>query len=668
MKKLVDDSTLPGFTTTNMYLIVRDLLSPLRCFALVLVIVPVYFTYVYWKSIRSKLKAMEDHLAVRIIRVTDTSMSLATSPKSRRVVCMELDAAFVRRCQNCAASPIPVMSLGQYLTQLRLEGNRDGSVSKAVHRAFIQTELTVTLAKGVMAKLGATYGAALLPFLSGAVVAGNIESAASGIAHFLAKSIVDNEDVEDEGGNNIAKRGADPAAFDLNLLEFSAMANLNQKTNTKTNSDVNQSAGECETEIETEIEKELENEIEKKQESTSPQECVSPLEYLKRGESGRGRLAYDRGPAGDFPSEANGDTYDPDDRSFPPPDPIHPRLLPGLHLGHGDLKCTHTKREGIEHRLLCVLLNKLSYNVYRMTRHEPKKDFFTVKCAGKSCHFPDQLVQALVDCGHRVQVCPRVLPTNFGISLCIKENDGTYTYIPTAFMSQTGIERASDGRPAYFAAPHGGMDVNISGPIVGSYKRKPAWIQFYVSIGGLTCFHPDEDAEAPWTEKTSLTDPYTHELSIAAVRMCSYVAVTFNRIATEMKLPFGGYAVLGMCNDSATFIDLALRGQTNSYPLVSSGRYLIHIVDYLIKMKEDLKTILSQGDYPEDEGRLILRDIECLIRATCSLPSDLHISPKTLLETTRRHNVTFSNPVFRLTTEAKQILTETADLAREFVE
>lgn len=48
-------------------------------------------------------------------------------------------------------------------------------------------------------------------------------------------------------------------------------------------------------------------------------------------------------------------TYDPDDKSFPPPVPISERLLPGLCVGKGGFQYTHTKQKGIEHRLLCLL-------------------------------------------------------------------------------------------------------------------------------------------------------------------------------------------------------------------------------------------------------------------------------------------------------------------------
>ena len=354
-------------------------------------------------------------------------------------------------------------------------------------------------------------------------------------------------------------------------------------------------------------------------------------------------------------------TYNPNDTSFPPPTPINERLLPGLHLGKGELQSTHTKREGIEHRLLCVLLNKLSHNYYKLSQGKGLGDCFTVVCHGKPCFFPEDFVQGLIDCGHTVEVCPRVVLTNFGMQLCLKEGDGSFTHVPTAFMLRTGIERTSDGRPAYFAAPHGGMDLNVSGPLVGRGAR-PAWLQFYVSIDGLTCFHPDEDQVAPFAAKTSLTEVYSRDDALRAIRMCAVVAVTFNRIATDMHLPLGGYGILGMCNDSATLVDFALRGETNSYPLLSTGRYLNHIVSYLIKLKGELSTTSMALLQP------VIADILCLVKSTSQLPSDLHISPVTVIDTAKRYDSSYKLSVFQRTADAKDILREMANIAKEYLD
>ena len=551
------------------------------------------------------------------------------------------------------------MSVGQYLSQLE-----PAEPENKLNHLFLQKELSIMIGKFLLDTMGKTYGAALLPLMGSGSVAASIASIASSVSTFLAKSILEHDDDDDtteEGDGNNNSNGHksvnDALSFDLSLMELISFVNLNQKVSSTADDDTASSASS------------------------------SPLNRLRRGENESGELAYDRDD-GSFPTIFNMDNdftnyvtmmeerilkvegkYDPNDKSFPPSTPINERLLPGLHLGKGDLKYTHTKREGIEHRLLCVLLNKLCHNYHKIASKEVKEaeDCFKVICNGERCTFPEELIQALINCGHKVEVCPRVILSNFGYQLCVKEEDGSFTHIPTTLMLRTGIERTSDGKQVYFCAPHGGLDVNISGPLIGNTtgsNKKPAWIQFYVSIGGLTCFHPDEDQDAPWAAKTSLADIYSPDDAIRAIRMCAIVAVVFSRIATELKLPFGGYGVLGMCNDSSTLIDLAIRGKTMSYPLLSTGRYLIHIVSYLSKLNDELKSL--RGTTLDDTKLdLVLSDTKCLIKSTGNMPSDLHISPTTLIDTSERYEASYKLSVFQSIVDAKSILCEMANVARD---
>ena len=148
--------------------------------------------------------------------------------------------------------------------------------------------------------------------------------------------------------------------------------------------------------------------------------------------------------------------------------------------------------------------------------------------------------------------------------------------------------------------------------------------------------------------------------------MCAVVAVTFNRIATEFNLPFGGYGILGMCNDSATIVDYAIRNKhTNAYPLLSTGRYLNHIVNYFIKLKDEL-TKSCEG--PCKLLQPVIEDILCLIKSTSCLPSDLHISPESQIDMSRRYEVSYGLSIFQSTADAKTILNEMAASAIEYLE
>lgn len=406
---------------------------------------PIYYLYRYRSSIKRHVKEIEKNISlVRIVRDKNK-----TNTPPNKIVCMELDESFVKKNE----SEWSLMSLGDYLAQL------SPADPNGFNQLFLQKELEIILGEMLLKNFGMTYGAALLPLLGVGSVAGAIGGMANKISKYFAKCILSSGAEEED-----AEMVHDPLALDMSLMELISFVNINQKMNSPDNSDLSH---------------------------------VTPLEYLRRGESGYGDMAYDLGGDEDFPNvfdvekefavyvhkmESRTPDYDPDDRSFPPPTEINGRLLPGLYLGKGDLKCTHTRREGIEHRLFCVLLNKLSYNYYLLSKqgdNNDKEELFKVVCNSTTCSSPEQLIQALVDCGHQVEVCPRVILTNFGMQLCVKEDDGSFSYIPTAVMLRTGIERTSDSKPTYFAAPHGGMDINISGPLIGSRGPRPCWIQFY---------------------------------------------------------------------------------------------------------------------------------------------------------------------------------------------
>jgi len=297
---------------------------------------------------------------------------------------------------------------------------------------------------------------------------------------------------------------------------------------------------------------------------------MTPLNLFQKGEVGYGNLSfhneekYDGGFTSPFVMErdfkkviadmeeltrsVNG-AYDPDDKSLPEPTPIDERILPDLYFGWGNAKCTHTKRECLENRLVALLLTKLSYNFYKKA-NDGDDHLFEVHWNNKICRYPEELIQEFMNNGHIVEICPRSTVACFGVALCVKENDGQYSNIPITVQLRTGIERSSDGKPAYFQPPHGGLDIGIKGPLIG--ETKMCEVQFYVSLDGLTGFYANHDVDLPFLKRTSLADVYPNEQAISAVRMAGLVAVVFNRIATEMNLPFGGYGVLGMCNDVVT--------------------------------------------------------------------------------------------------------------------
>jgi hypothetical protein len=127
--------------------------------------------------------------------------------------------------------------------------------------------------------------------------------------------------------------------------------------------------------------------------------------------------------------------------------------------------------------------------------------------------------------------------------------------------------------------------------------------------------------------------------------------VVLNETGTELELPFGGYGLTGVCNDSAALLDQVLEGTTNLQPLVTTGRFMIHLMRRFSKLRNRL------------EGKRNLNkefsDIKKMIKAAQEIESDLNTTPGHLKSAARRikHCMPFGSP-FLLHVEADEMLTK----------
>jgi hypothetical protein len=528
----------------------------------------------------------------------------------------------------------------------------------------------------LLGKLGPRFGAAVLPMLGITNVQSTIAKVASTLTTwFAAHMLVDKVDLDPT---------TDHATFPFSGSEVFAFANVNQKiggnnmeitplelmSRGEVGYDPSFSGKVLEDDNDTEEQVNKDEETVKKEApidlicnpfivSKHWDKAIEGMETLMRGQE----YVTDTSPAPNAERSSTRVHYDPEDISLPEPTPINERILPGLYMGWGDAECTHTKREIIRNRLLGVLFNKLSYNYYK--KEQKAGDLFVVQMDPKSqkCYYPANFLQSLLDVGHTVEVVPRAAITTFGISTCIKEEDGTWSNIPIACFLKTGYERA-DGRPAHFWAPHGGMDLTLKGPLVGKRqdgKDGKCDIQFYMAIDGLCGWHSNHNVELPWIEAIASTKVYNKEQALMAMRTSGLLATTFNALGTEMELPFGGYGLLGVCNDSAALLDCAIRGETNMYPLVSTGRFLLHIARRALRLREALLDIPGLEQEVHDTKRLIT--------AACNMDSDLHTSPSHLVGAAKRYLAT--NPKvahFQISQESAEILTNSSKMYEEYVE
>lgn len=172
-------------------------------------------------------------------------------------------------------------------------------------------------------------------------------------------------------------------------------------------------------------------------------------------------------------------------------------------------------------------------------------------------------------------------------------------------------------------------------------------------------WNSNHNADVPWVQSVSTTDIYTKEQALIAIRMSGLLACTFNSIGTKMDLPYGGYGVLGVCNDTAALVDYAVRGCTNMYPLLSTGRYLLHTAARLVGMWQ----ILSEYDDMKKEAA----DTKRLATAACLMESDIHCSPSQLIGATRRYLANYPVSFFQLTEDSKEVMTQLSRQYQDFL-
>ena len=604
--------------------------------ALVVIGVPIF----YWRY-KAAIQRRKEKIKAKLAR--GLVYRDKVSRPDRVVKALELHPSFKH-----AHSHWPMMSLGEYLSTLRFFTDTEDDDEEGPKRVkMLEKELYVVIASMLMKALGDTVGSAFLPVLGMKPAETMFETISSKIVSYMvAKFFVNASSEKDWDPTH------DLAALPLNVSELMSFVNLNQKLN-----DGNMD--------------------------------LSPIHWMNTGE-----ICYD--PTYHTPEDSSEEilvpnpfvieehyeiailgmedriiesqrkdggkvTYDPNSKSNPEPTPINKTILPDLHLGWGDAKKTHTEREILRGRLFAVLLTKLSYN-YDLLSKGQLDECFVVQMNGIDCILPDEFLKVLCDSGHTIEVCPRSTITTFGMAACVKEADGSWTNIPVAFFFRTGYESHRQ-RPAYYHALHGGIDMKIEGPLVGIDRNtglpNKCDIQYYMAIEGMCGWHSNWNADVPWIDPVSTCKIYSQEEALAAVRMAGMLACTFNQIGTEMDLPFGGYGVLGVCNDTAAIVDYAVRGETNMYPLLSTGRFLMHTAKFLAGVHDALiRYSKGEDGKPTKRMKASISDSLRLASAACNMKTDIHCSPKQMIGAARRYSSNYPTCYFQISEDSKEVMQE----------
>jgi hypothetical protein len=535
-----------------------------------------------------------------------------------------LDANYTKRHPDWR-----LVSLGDYISTLRPQ------LTATQHLpAFIETEAHAALASSLMKALGPTYGAAVLP----AVGAGFVQKAVTAVANKLASFLLTSKD-------RIQKKNEDLGRVPyLSLFALMYIAEVNYdrlKGKPPVDDDAvtpialfrqgeagytpsfagNMTQGREES-------KQDDKEDSQENETASSQLLVpnpfviskdwdiaiESMELLLQSQDGFVRQSTSQETSKETSQIKTHTYYEPNSKEMKKPVPVDERFLPDLHIGFGSAKCTHTQREILKNRLLSVLLNRLASNYYYRSERLFEVHMDDDKSSKKIAR-PSEFIEALVDSGHSVEACVTTHITTFGIGLCVKEIDDIWTNIPLAVFMSNGYSDA-EGKEAFTCLPHSGLSLEIQGPLLAN-----GCIQHFMGIEGICGWFSNHNADVPWLERVECGEPVQGAKVADAVRIAALQATVMNTVSTKFRLPFGGYGLTGVCNDSAGLIEYAMSRKTHIYPLSFSGRWSMHNLRLARELMDKLRQDPSMNKEVDALQRLI-DGIAMLSSDISSLPSE----------------------------------------------
>ena len=165
----------------------------------------------------------------------------------------------------------------------------------------------------------------------------------------------------------------------------------------------------------------------------------------------------------------------------------------------------------------------------------------------------------------------------------------------------------------------------ITGPLAGSRADGTASeliIQHFVGIEGFCGWHQNSNPEVSFNEAVERGERLTGEDAVRAARIAGLYANCLNGLATEMELPFGGYGLTAVCNDSAALVQQCLYGVNTIYPMTSIGRFLMKTMRYAEKFQDRLLGSSDSGRLQKEKD-----DLSAIVHAMKTIPSDLNASP-----------------------------------------
>ncbi len=182
-------------------------------------------------------------------------------------------------------------------------------------------------------------------------------------------------------------------------------------------------------------------------------------------------------------------------------------------------------------------------------------ELFTVTFSDSTATTPQQLIAALVANDQQITVTDTRYFANFG-HLHYQGQD-----VMMPFWINTGyVVPHSGGRPLLVPVAHAEYEWHIRGPKIN------ADISYYFGIDGKSEFRTMDTLDQPWVLKRD-AHTYTEGEAVEVARLAGLLTVAYmHQHIARPELPFGGYYMLGVCQDGISAIEQRMTGHSTLFP------------------------------------------------------------------------------------------------------
>lgn len=207
-------------------------------------------------------------------------------------------------------------------------------------------------------------------------------------------------------------------------------------------------------------------------------------------------------------------------------------------------------------RRMASMLNRLSLNPA-----EKDKPRYMVRIGGKLIDSPSALVDELMTSGCKVEVKDARYFANFG--------DLFYQGMEVLTAYWLNTEIPVPGTDGYLLVPvsHSQHELRIAG---ADFSIE---LSFYFGIDGKVEFRIIDTLDQSWV-LGRVAKVYSGKDAVEVVRLGGEIIKTYEKIkSANPDLPFGGYYVLGVCDDVNAAIEYQMTGETTLFPLPHDVKY-----------------------------------------------------------------------------------------------